>query len=30
MNNCRPIYVISVVVKVFEQITYDQLHEYLS
>ena len=30
MNNYRPISVISVVAKVFERITYDQLYNYLS
>ena len=30
MNNCRPISVISVVAKVFERITHDQVYTYLS
>ena len=30
MNNYRPISVISVVAKVFEKITYDQVYAYLS
>ena len=30
MNNYRPISVISVVAKVFERITYDQVYAYLS